>query len=131
VTLPTKLKPVPATEIFETVMVAVPELVRFMFSVEVLPTAIVPKLNEDGPTVNPGEVVSGLDAFDPVKPMQPVWNSPKTRHAAKMLKTLRLLRPAETFLLVVAFTAAAPVCLMRPSSCWQRNNHLREAATDR
>jgi hypothetical protein len=91
VILPIRLKPVPDTEIFETVVVAVPEFERFMFRVELLPTAIVPKLNEEGPTVNPGELVRGLDAFDPVKPMQPVWNSPKTRHAAKILKTLRLL----------------------------------------
>lgn len=107
-TFPTRLKPEPDTEIFETVVVAVPEFVRFTFRVVLLPTAIVPKLNEDGPTVNPGELVSGLDAFDPVKPMQPVWQSPNTRHTAKMLKTLRLLRAAEVLPLAFWITAPAP-----------------------
>jgi hypothetical protein len=123
--------PVPEIERAETVVVAVPEFDSVTFNVVLLPTAIDPKLNEDGLTLNPGEVVSGLVLFDPVKPMQPAWKSPNTRHAAKALNTLSLLRPAEILVHASGDTVATCLSFMRPSSTRQRSNHRRGAATDR
>jgi hypothetical protein len=120
VALPIRLNPAPDTTIFETVVVAVPEFDRFTLRVVLLPTAIVPKLNEDGPTVNAGEFVSELDPVVPVKPMHPVWQSAKTKHAANMLKTLTLLNAGVTLPFA---TVPVPLSVICPSSWSERSNH--------
>lgn len=105
---PTMLNPVPDEVSFETVRVAVPEFVKVRFWTPELPTETFPKLNELELTVSAGVFAGGLVLFDPVNPIHPVWKSPKTRLATKMLKTLRLLCPAEVFSRALPMESADP-----------------------
>jgi len=93
---PTIVNPLPVVEAFETTSVAVPEFAKAMLNVVLLPTATDPKFIEFGTVVNKEDVPSVVlpAAFDPANPMHPVWKSPNTKQAAKMLKTLRLFRIA-------------------------------------